>query len=112
MMERKVTDPDLPPHPGKVLAKILDELRLSASAFAMELRVPTNRISMVLAGMRSISPDTALRLGHYLNGAPEYWMDLQRDYDLAQTNAKVGDKIVNEIKPRKAPPTADPPRSA
>ena len=87
------------PHPGKELAKILASLNLSASALAMELRVPANRITLVLAGMRSISPDTAIRLAHYLGGKPEDWLDLQRDFDLDQVERESGDMIRSRITP-------------
>lgn len=89
----------LPPHPGKILGEELARLGLSASAFALHLQVPTNRITMVLSGQRSISPDTALRLAWYLGGDPKIWMDLQRDYDLALADRRAGDKIRRVVVP-------------
>ena len=95
-----IDDATSPPHPGEMLSRCLEDIGISASAMAMELKVPTNRITMVLSGQRSISPDTALRLAHYFSGDPNYWLDLQRDYDLALARRKAWDKIQQSVIPR------------
>ena len=53
-------------HPGEILREELAELGLSANVFALKLKVPTNRITEILAGRRSVSAETALRLGRFL----------------------------------------------
>lgn len=57
-------------------------LGLSAAALARAIRVPPNRVSQILAGKRSVSADTALRLGKYFGVSPEIWLEPQADYDL------------------------------
>ena len=71
-----------PVHPGEILRDELAELRLSARAFAGALDIPVNRITQILREQRGVSADTALRLGRYFGTSPEFWMDLQSDYEL------------------------------
>jgi addiction module HigA family antidote len=71
-----------PIHPGEILADELTELGVTASEAARILRVPANRLSLILRRKRAISADTALRLGHWLGTGPELWMNLQTIYDL------------------------------
>ena len=73
-----------PVHPGEVLKEdFLDEFNLSAGKLAKVLNVPRTRIERVVAGERSVSPDTAFRLSRYFGTTPEFWLNLQRGYDLA-----------------------------
>ncbi len=84
----------LPPiHPGLHLADDLAAMDMSAAALARRLKVPPNRISAVVTGKRSISADTALRLGRYFGMAPEFWLSLQQRHDLKVAQAKRGDEI-------------------
>jgi len=69
-------------HPGKHVAEELKELNMSAAALARKLKVPTNRISEILNGRRAITADTALRLGHYFGTSAEFWLNLQKLYEL------------------------------
>ena len=80
-----------PIHPGEHLAEILDELEISASRLARAIDVPTRRINDIVRGRRSVTADTALRIGLALGMTPEYWLNLQRmyDLDLARANANV-----------------------
>ena len=55
---------------------------MSINALAREIAVPPNRISEIVSGKRSITADTALRLGKYFGVSPEIWLGLQADYDL------------------------------
>jgi addiction module HigA family antidote len=72
-----------PIHPGEILkAEFLDELELTPYALAKALSVPTNRITMIVNGQRSISADTALRLSRYLGTTAEFRLNLQMHYDL------------------------------
>jgi addiction module HigA family antidote len=94
---------DMPPiHPGEILRDELDELGLSANAFAKALAVPANRITAILQGRRGISADTALRLARYFGTSPELWLNLQRSYDLKLARQKNGEEIERLVKPRAA----------
>jgi addiction module HigA family antidote len=71
-------------HPGDVLAEeFMQPLGLTARGLADALDVPANRISDVVRGRRSISADTAIRLGRYFGTHPRFWMNLQAAYDLS-----------------------------
>lgn len=85
-------------HPGEHLAEKLKGLSMSSAALARHLRVPTNRVSQILSGKRSVTADTALRLGKCLNTEPEYWLNLQSQYELEQAMYLVDDDII-DIKP-------------
>ena len=85
-----------PIHPGEHLAEILDELEISASRLARAIGVPPRRINDILRGRRSVTADTALRIGQALGMTPEYWLNLQRMYDLDLARAGAD---VNAIKP-------------
>ena len=80
-------------HPGDVLKGELEELGVSQSAFARQIRVPPNRISQIIGGKRSISGDTALRLGHWFGVEPQFWMNLQAQFDLAAADREVGPSV-------------------
>ena len=71
-----------PIHPGEILADELDELGLSSAQLARTIRVPANRISQVVARKRNITADTALRLGRYFGTSADFWMNLQKAYEL------------------------------
>lgn len=86
-----------PIHPGEILADELEELELSARAFASELHVPTNRITMIMNGERSITADTALRLAKFFGTTAELWLTLQITYDLKITEKTVGKKIEQQV---------------
>jgi addiction module HigA family antidote len=84
-------------HPGRILADEMRARALSANALALKLRVPANRITEIVNGRRSISPETAIRLGHYLGTGAGLWIRLQADYDLAQAEKELGAAIRREI---------------
>lgn len=71
-----------PIHPGEILAEQLDALDLSVRQFARAIDVPPNRVSQILRGRRAVTADTALRLGHYFDTDPRFWLNLQQSYDL------------------------------
>jgi addiction module HigA family antidote len=72
-----------PIHPGEILLEeYLKPLGLSANALAQVLHVPANRISSIVAGRRSLTADTALRLARAFKTSPEFWMNMQAAYDL------------------------------
>ena len=89
-------------HPGEILKEELDELGFSANEFAKKLKIPTNRITSILNGQRSITADTALRLARYFGTTPEFWMNLQTAYDLKITMKKVSKQIAQNVEYRKA----------
>ncbi len=80
-------------HPGEHLAEQLEELGMSAAELGRQLGVPTNRVTAILHGRRSITGDTALRLGHFFGNAPQFWLNLQALHDLRTAERKVGGAI-------------------
>jgi antitoxin HigA-1 len=82
-----------PIHPGEHLAEELRELGLSAAAFARQIRVPTNRVTGIIRGQRAVSADTALRLGHWFGTSPEFWLNLQKLYELRVAEREVGEEV-------------------
>jgi addiction module HigA family antidote len=70
-------------HPGEILyEEFMKPMGVSINALAREIAVPPNRISDIVNGKRSITADTALRLGKYFGVSSELWLNLQVDYDL------------------------------
>ncbi len=88
-----------PIHPGEILADELDELGLTSAELARAIDVPANRISQIIAGKRAITADTALRLGRYFGTSAEFWMNLQKAYELDLARQEVGPTI-ETISPR------------
>ena len=82
-----------PIHPGEFLADELTELQLSAAELARALRVPPNRISQIVSRKRSISADTAVRLGHYFGTGPALWINLQKNYELDLAQRDMGAEL-------------------
>ena len=82
-------------HPGKHLAEQLRELEISAAELARQLKVPTNRITEIMNGQRAVTGDTALRLGHFFGTSPEFWLNLQKLYELRLAEEKSGAAIKN-----------------
>jgi len=80
-------------HPGEHLAEELKELGMSAAELARKLDVPTNRITGILNGQRSITGDTALRLAHFFGTSAEFWLNLQSLYELRIARKKAGRSI-------------------
>ena len=77
-------------HPGEILEDELLERGVSPTTLAREIDVPPNRVSQIIAGKRSVTGDTALRLGHWLGVDPQFWLNLQSQFDLAVAERKVG----------------------
>jgi len=80
-------------HPGEHLAEQLEALGMSAAALARQLKVPTNRLSHILEGQRAITGDAALRLGHFFGTSAEFWLNLQKIYELRVAEREVGADI-------------------
>ena len=87
----------VPVHPGRILRDELRSRALSANALARALRVPSGRIVDIVNGKRAISAETALRLGRYLGNDPQFWMNLQAQYELAVAERELGRRIAKEV---------------
>jgi len=93
-------------HPGEHLAEELEALAMSAAELARKLDVPTNRVTQILNGTRSITGDTALRLGHFFGTSAQFWLNLQSLYELRIAQRKAGRAIKSlpRLKRREAVP--------
>jgi len=92
-----------PIHPGEILLEdFMRPLGISINQLARDLDVPPNRIGAIVNGTRSITADTALRLGAYFGVSPETWLGLQIDYDLRLIRQRDGDRIVSSVRTRPA----------
>ena len=93
-------------HPGKHLAEELQALDMSAAELARKLDVPTNRVTQILNGTRSITGDSALRLGHFFGTSAQFWLNLQTLYELRIAQQKAGKAIKSlpRLKRREAVP--------
>ena len=89
----------IPIHPGEILIDELDKIGVSAAELARQLFVPENRISEVIRGRRSITADTALRLGRWFGTSANFWMNLQKSYKLRKVSNERGEEI-KRIQPR------------
>ena len=75
-------------HPGEFLREILDELGLTQAAFAKLLGVSAMRIAQLVRGERPVTAEMALRLGRAFGQSPQYWLNLQADYDIKATQPR------------------------
>ena len=92
-----------PVHPGEILFKdFMKPLGISQYALAKAIGVPARRINEIVHGKRSITADTALRLGRYFGVDPQSWMNLQTHYDLQITKIDLGARLKKEVHPRAA----------
>ena len=88
-------------HPGALLRDaFLLPLELSANRLAADLRVPVTRITEILHQRRTITADTALRLERYFGVSADFWLALQKNYDLQTARQALGKQIVRDVKPR------------
>lgn len=87
----KIIDDLLTVHPGEYLKDELEELNISQNRLALEIRVPTARISDIIKGKRGITADTACRLARYFGTSVDLWLNLQAAYDkrIALGNLKI-----------------------
>ncbi|OQS36559.1 addiction module antidote protein, HigA family [Chromobacterium haemolyticum] len=89
-------------HPGEILElEFLNENGITPYALAKAIDVPATRISKIIHGERSITPDTALRLGRYFDMDPQFWLNLQAHYDLENARQEIS-SMLEKIKPLKA----------
>ena len=88
-------------HPGEVLLEeFLEPLEISQNRLAREIGVPPRRINEIVLGKRSVTPDTALRLSRYFGTSSRFWLGLQMDYDLEETEREKSAEIEHEVQPR------------
>ncbi len=77
-------------HPGEILLEeFLKPMNISQNQLAIAIRVPAPRVNAIVRGKRAISADTALRLGQFFRVEPQFWMNLQTNYDLAVAESGV-----------------------
>jgi addiction module HigA family antidote len=92
-----------PVHPGEILLhEFLEPMKLSQYALAQSVGVPPRRINEIVLGKRSVSADTALRLGRYFGMEPQFWLNLQSRYDLDVAKDELGARLESEVRPRAA----------
>jgi addiction module HigA family antidote len=91
--QRKVPMPRPAIHPGEILADELNELKITPTELSRQISVPANRISQLIRGKRAITGDTALRLGHWFQISPQFWLNLQSAYDLRVATDAIGREL-------------------
>lgn len=91
-----------PIHPGEILAEELEVVGMSALALANALHVPADQIYQIVSGKRGVTADTALRLSQYLGTTPEFWLNLQKSYELRVAEQESGEEIRQTIEPLSA----------
>ena len=88
------------PHPGEIIrSEFLEPLGITQYRLAIDLHIPHSRVTTIIHGRRSITPDTALRLSRYFGTSAEFWIGLQNEYDLRKTRAESGAAIAAQIQP-------------
>jgi len=86
-------------HPGEVLLEeFLKPLNISQNKLGRDISVSPRRINEIVLAKRSITADTALRLGRYFNVSERFWLGLQDDYDLEEARKKLGDRLHKEVR--------------
>ena len=90
------------PTPSEMLREeFLKPMAITPYQLAKDIHVPQTRISAILAGTRSITADTGLRLDRYFGLSEGWWLRLQTDCDLRKAHRELGVRIAREVKPRK-----------
>ena len=89
-------------YPGRLLKRELKARGLSANRLALDLGVPPGRITDILNGRRSITADTAVRLGRYFGNRARFWLDLQSQHDIALVERERGAEIARRVHPADA----------
>jgi len=85
-------------HPGEILRdEFLIPLGISQNSLALKIRVPATRIGDIVHGKRSITPDSALRLGRYFGNSPEFWLNLQQMHDLSKARIELSETIERDV---------------
>jgi len=88
----------IPVHPGEVLREeFLTPMEISQYRLAKDISVPARRINEIVHGTRSITADTALRLGRYFGTSAQFWLNLQNHFDLEVQQDKIGSRLDREV---------------
>ena len=95
----------MPPiaHPGRLLQREIRARNLSANRLALDIGVPSGRITDILDGRRSITADTAVRLGLYFGNRPQFWLGLRSQYEIARIERERGAAILRQVRRPAAP---------
>jgi addiction module HigA family antidote len=96
-----MTKRDFPPiHPGEILLKeFLEPLGVTQYRLAKDIGVTPRRINEIVHGRRSITADTALRLGRFFSMEGQFWLNLQAHYDMEMAQDNLQDRLVKEVRP-------------
>ena len=87
-----------PVHPGEILMEeFLTPMGISQYRLSRDISVPPRRINQIVHGTRSVTADTALRLGKYFGVSPQFWMNLQAHFDLERERDSLGDRLEQEV---------------
>jgi antitoxin HigA-1 len=89
-------------HPGRFLKRELAARKLSANRLSLDIGVPSGRVTDILNGRRGITADTAVRLGRYFGNSPQFWLDLQGQYDIGVVEREKGAEIARRVRPADA----------
>lgn len=99
-MTKRVLEPI---HPGEILLEeFLKPMKISQYRLAKDISVPQRRISEITQGKRSITADTALRLGRFFGMEAQFWLNLQSRYDLLKAEEQLEEKLAKEVRPNAA----------
>lgn len=91
------------PHPGEILqTEFLEPMAITQYRLATDLKIPHSRVTAIIHGRRAISPDTALRLSRYFGTSAEFWLGLQKEFDLRKARAESGAEIESQVMPLSA----------
>lgn len=87
-----------PVHPGEILMEeFLTPMGISQYRLSRDISVPPRRINEIVHGNRSVTADTALRLGRYFGISPQFWLNLQAHFDLEQEQDRLGNRLEQEV---------------
>ena len=86
-------------HPGRLLKRELAARKLSANRLSLDIGVPSGRITDILNARRSITADTAVRLGRYFGNSAQFWLDLLSQYDISVVEREKGGEIAKRVRP-------------
>jgi addiction module HigA family antidote len=89
-------------HPGRLLKRELTARKLSANRLSLDIGVPSGRITDILNARRSITADTAVRLGRYFGNSAQFWLDLQGQHDIGVVEREKGAEIAKQVRPADA----------
>jgi antitoxin HigA-1 len=92
-----------PVHPGRILhSEFMEPLGLSQNALARDISVPARRVNDLVHGRRAVTADTALRLSRYFGTSPQFWMNLQSQFELETAEDELRGRLKKEVRPRAA----------